>query len=52
MAVFASEKSSKDITNNGTVSDDEVVASDVPRGTCYFSLSLSPLGIGDKQNGA
>ena len=30
MAVFASEKSSKDINSNGIVSDDAVVASDVP----------------------
>ena len=30
MAVFEKEKSSKVITNNGTVSDDEVDASDVP----------------------
>ena len=30
MAAFASEKSSKVIINNGTMIDDEVVASDVP----------------------
>ena len=30
MAVFECEKSSTDIVNNGTMSDDEVVASDVP----------------------
>ena len=37
MAVFECEKSSTDTVNNGTMSDDEVVASDVPRGTCLFS---------------
>ena len=30
MAIFESKKSSNDIVNNGTMSDDEVVASDVP----------------------
>ena len=30
MAIFESKKSSNDIVNNGTMSDDEVVATDVP----------------------
>ena len=34
MTVFVGKKSSNDIINNGTMSDDEVVASDVPPGTC------------------
>ena len=34
MAIFEGKKSSNDITNNDKMSDDEVVASYVPRGTC------------------
>ena len=33
---FECKKSSNDIINNDTLSDDEVVASHVPRGTCFF----------------
>ena len=35
MTVFEGKMSSNDIINNSTMSDDEVVASDVPRGTCF-----------------
>ena len=35
MAVFEGEKSSNDITINDAMSEDEVVASDVPHGTCF-----------------
>ena len=38
MAIFEGKKSSNDITNNDTMSDDEVVASSVPRGTCSVSV--------------
>ena len=41
MAVFEGKKSSNDIIINDTMSDDEVVASDVPRGTCFKLLNLS-----------
>ena len=34
------KRSSTDIVNNGTMSDDEVVASDVPRGTCSFCRQI------------
>ena len=40
MAVFEGKKSSNDIINNGIMSDDEVVASDVP--PRYLFLSVSP----------
>ena len=40
MAVFEGEKSSTDIVNNGTMSEDEVVASDVPRGTCLMRFRI------------
>ena len=43
MAVFASEKSSKDINSNGIVSDDAVVASDVP--PQYLFLFFLPIHI-------
>ena len=43
MAVFASKKSSKYITNNGTVSDDAVVASDVPPRYLFFFQYFSSL---------
>ena len=36
MAVFEGEKSSNEIINNDMISDDEVVASYVPRGTWFF----------------
>ena len=35
MAIFEDKKSSNVIIINDAMSDDEVVASDVPRGTCY-----------------
>ena len=35
MVVFEGEKSSKDIVINDVMSDDEEVASNVPRGTCF-----------------
>ena len=34
MAVFENQKSSNDMIMNGKISEDEVVASDVPSGTC------------------
>ena len=37
MAVVEGEKSSTDIAYNGTMSDDEVVASDVPPRYLFFS---------------
>ena len=36
MAVFEGKKSSNDIINNDTISDDEVVASDVPPRYLFF----------------
>ena len=39
MAVFEGKKSSNDILNNGTMSADEVVASDVPPRYLFFFLS-------------
>ena len=45
MAVFESEKSSTDIVNNGTMTDDEVVASDVPRGTCFYFVNQCIEGL-------
>ena len=36
MADFEGKKSSNDIKNNCKMSDDEIVASDVPRGTCLL----------------
>ena len=43
MPVFEGEKSSTDIVNNGTMSDDEVVASDVrPR---YLLLDMTIVTI-------
>ena len=36
MAIYEDEKSSNHVINNGTISDDEVVASDVPSGTCFI----------------
>ena len=38
MAVFEDKKLSNNIIVNYTMSDDEVVASDVPRGTCFLFL--------------
>ena len=38
MAIFESKKSSNDIINNGTMSDDEVVVSDVPPRYLFPSL--------------
>ena len=35
MAIFEGKTFSKDIINNDTMNDDEVVVSYVPRGTCY-----------------
>ena len=40
MAVFEEKKSLNDIIINDTMSDDEVVASDAPRGTCFSDLEL------------
>ena len=40
MAVFECEKSSTDIINNGTMSADEVVASDVPPRYLFLLLIL------------
>ena len=40
MAVFKGEKSLTDIVNNSTMSDDEVVASDVP--SCFSSKRALP----------
>ena len=34
MAIFEDNKSSNDIIINDTMSDDKIVVSDVPRGTC------------------
>ena len=42
MAVFEGKKSSNDILNDGIMSDDEVVASDVPP---RYLLEYSPLAI-------
>ena len=47
MAVFEGAKSSNDIVNNGTMSDDEEIASDVtPRylffSFCVFTVSFFP----------
>ena len=51
MAVFEGKKSSNNIIINDTMGDDEVVASDVPRGTCYSShyrVSFSTVGRKEK----
>ena len=48
MAVFESKKSSTDIKINETMSDDEVVASDLmyPRGSCFTgSASFCPFAV-------
>ena len=42
MAIFENKKSSNDITNNDTMSDDEVVASYVPLG--YLFVLNTPYG--------
>ena len=42
MAVFERKKSSNDIINNETMSDDEVIASDVPPQYFFSFLSISP----------
>ena len=43
MAVFAGEKSSKDIITNDITSDDDVVASDVPpRYLLFYCIHVSP----------
>ena len=41
MAVFEGRKSSTDIVNNGIMSADEVVASDVPPRYLFFSEAIS-----------
>ena len=43
MAVFEDKKSSNDIINNGTMSDDGVVASDVPPGHLFPSIPRETL---------
>ena len=40
MAVFEGKKSSNDIIINGTLRNDEVVASDVPQQYLFFSFTL------------
>ena len=40
MAIYEGEKQSTDIVNNGTISDDEVVATDVPPGPPSTLLTL------------
>ena len=40
MAVFEGKKSSNDVIINDTMSGDEVVASDVPRGTCLNHIPM------------
>ena len=37
-ALFEGKKSSNNSINNGITVDDEVVASDVPNGTCFIDL--------------
>ena len=53
MAVFEGKKSSNDIIINDTMSDDEVVASNVPHGTCFTESppsSVHPSHIYSKKN--
>ena len=45
MAISEAKKSSNDIMINETMSDDELVASDIPRGTCYTSLYEEGLSV-------
>ena len=47
MAVFEGKKSSNDIINKDTISDDEVVASDVPPGYLFF-LFLAKFFLQDR----